>query len=535
MPLRIAFYSPADLNLLDGSSIWVQSIAEVLHSAPNVEITVPLKAPERRDVVTGMLRQLERVRLVDPVSAGRTDLWGLGSADVLDLIEKLDHEQPFDVILLRSYALCRLAAERPRLAGRLWSAYILEPERDLRSRQHLDTLARITDASARVLVQSEEMRALLESVVPSVGDKAILLPPAIPSDAPRPDSGRIVPRLLYTGKFSPLYPVPLMIEIFRDLRATHPDLEFHVAGDKFHRTPEATEWVLGLERALSDTPGLVWHGGISRAAVERVLASGGIGLNLWDQRHDLPMNNLVLSTKTLDYCAVGLPIILNRTASHEAMLGRDYPLFVTSLDETRGLLERLLTDADLYRRAAERTWSASRAFTYPEVFARLAPYLPRTAGSSARDEDVASHDRPKLEGASLNLGVVATTGVTDAALGVLQLLRQRDDRYRLIVLGEPDSATRERLESDERLASSVSIETDPPGGMASWLRKVGFLVADADGPSVIHARASGSIPIVVGSGDSGSAASAADAIAAVIAEGTWSERSEQARREARAG
>ena len=144
--------------------------------------------------------------------------------------------------------------------------------------------------------------------------------------------------MLYAGKFHPFYPVDWMIRIFRELRADLRDLEFHVAGDKFYRPKGDVTYASALEQALLSTPGLTWHGGIGRDDVEALLAAGGVAMNLWDYHHGPAMNDLVISTKLLDSCVVGLPIILNRTAAQEGVLGVDYPLFVEQVEEAGPLL-----------------------------------------------------------------------------------------------------------------------------------------------------------------------------------------------------
>ncbi len=122
-------------------------------------------------------------------------------------------------------------------------------------------------------------------------------------------------------------------------------------------------------------PGVVRHGGLSRAAVAGLLAKGGVALSVWDYRYGSHWNDLVVSTKLLDYCAAGLPVILNRTQAQEAILGADYPLFVHTAAEAEALIDRVLRDDDLYRAAGERCWTSSRRFTYAAVHERLAPEL----------------------------------------------------------------------------------------------------------------------------------------------------------------
>jgi hypothetical protein len=534
--IRVALYSPADLNVIDGSAIWVQAIAETLHVDPDVELTLPLKAPERRDVITRLLRQLDRVELVPAPARGAGAVEGLTNEAALDVLEGLDRQRDFDVILLRSFVLCRLAAERPRLRGRLWSAYVLEPEREIRSATYRADLAAIADASAHVLVQSEEMRALYEQLVPAAAERLALLPPAIP-DAPAVRApARIVPRLIYTGKFHPFYPVRELIGSFGRLRGERPELSFHVAGDKIHRPPDDPTYAPSLERALMGTPGLVWHGGIGRDEVEALLAEGGIALSVWARSHGLWMNDLVISTKLLDYCSVGLPVILNRTFAQESLMGADYPLFIDSVAEVEPLVVRLLGDEALYRAAAERCWEASRRFTYSAVQARLAPYLAAAHDQAAMPAvEAANADRPKLPGTTFTVGVVVDPSVSgsdlDGPLELIERLRTFDDRFRLLVrAGDADGRLHDAVPVS--LHEAVTVETAREA-FSSWLRRVGFVIlsggrkAPTRGPRRSDPLelivASGSRPIILGGGPgadgwpTGSVESVAGQVAALVA------------------
>ncbi|HUQ79166.1 MAG TPA: hypothetical protein VM427_09910 [Patescibacteria group bacterium] len=522
---RIAFYTPANLNVIDGSAIWVQSVCATLLVDGEVEVTLPMKVPERRDVVTSPLRGLGRVHLVPPPE-GTHPTRGLTNDEVLDLLERLDHEQPFDVILLRSFELCLAAVDRPSLRSRIWSCYVLEPERNTANPDHLADLARIVAGSAFVVCQSEEMRALLESLVPTAFGRTILLPPAIPEapEVARPDSTVIARRMLYAGKFHPFYPVGDMVRMLTALRVTMPDLEFHVAGDKIRRMPDDPTYAPTLERALSTTAGVVWHGGLSRQAVERLLAEGGVALSLWDYRYGSEINDLVISTKLLDYCSVGLPVILNRTVAQEAMLGPDYPLFVEEPADTVGLLRRVLADPWLYAAAGRWTLEATRRFTYPAVHARLRPYLLGQVGPSRPDP--AQDDRPKLPGAAYNVGWIGQPTDHEGlrlAVALVDELVAADERFRLIVTwGWPASTGRPPAGSlagpgEHTPASAVPVQAVEPlfgrdGGpppdwvtidgqvgldRSSWLRKVRYLVAPGSAPDGLAAAAARSATILI--------------------------------------
>lgn len=372
----VLLYSPANLNQVDGSTIWVDSTVRTLLVDPRVVVTLPLRAPQRRDVITGALRRLGRVRVVDihPRIAPRA--LGLTTTQALDLIERLDRGGAFDAIILRSFQLCLRATERPSLRGRMWACYILEPERDPDDPTYRREMGLIASASRHVVVQSEGMGRLLQSVVPEARGRTIVLPPGIPeSAAPRADPDRLVRRLIYTGKFHPFYPVERMIEFVAELRRELPDLEFHVAGDKFMDVEDDPGYPARMRRLLETTPGLVWHGSMPREAVVRLVAQGGVAINVWDYRHGPQMNELVVSTKLLDYASVGVPVVLTRTPTQVELYGEDYPLFVDAVDEALPLLRRVLKEPDLYRLAAQRSYEAGRAYTYPRIHALIAPYL----------------------------------------------------------------------------------------------------------------------------------------------------------------
>jgi hypothetical protein len=68
-PIRVAVYGDMNLNIIDGSAIWLTSLVEVLLQGPRVQVTLLLKAPEQRDVLTRPLHDLPRLTLVPTPSS----------------------------------------------------------------------------------------------------------------------------------------------------------------------------------------------------------------------------------------------------------------------------------------------------------------------------------------------------------------------------------------------------------------------------------------------------------------------------------
>jgi glycosyltransferase involved in cell wall biosynthesis len=368
--MRIALYGDVNLNLIDGSAIWLAALAETLALDPATAVTVVLKAPIERGLVVAPLRERPNVTLVaHPTRTSR-----LTPAQALDLLVELDHAEPFDVVLLRGYQVSREAAERGAFAGRLWTYLTDIPQqRHLASQEDLARLGAIAVASERVLCQTDELRAYLEGLVPEAAWRTTLLTPMVPEafllpPRPRPPA----PRLFYAGKFAPLWGFLETVAAFRRLRDEHPDVELHVAGDKVHDPPDEPGFAPAVRDALTTTPGLVWHGAVSRREVADLLASCDVALSA---RHPAMDASLELSTKVLEYGAANVPVVLNRNPLHERLFGGDYPLFIDQLDDLAGVLGAVLRDPHAWEAARRTAHRVAEDFTFPRVRERLAPAL----------------------------------------------------------------------------------------------------------------------------------------------------------------
>jgi glycosyltransferase involved in cell wall biosynthesis len=370
-PVRIALYGEVDMNLIDGSSVWLQSVAQVLTRIPGTEVTVLLRRPEERDILTAPLRDNERIDLIEPTGFGPQTR--LTANDAIDALERLDGERRFDLVLLRGRDVSEAACIRIAFAGRLWAYHL--PTHDRGPGADVDHLRRLATGAERIVCQTEAIRALVEAAIPDHADKLILLPPMIPAPAgsalPAARNGSL--RLFYAGKIAPEYYFLEMTQILRRLRRSHPEAELHVVGDKVHDPPDDPEFKAAAEAALAETENLVWHGGVSRARVQELLHDADVALSIRD-----PMMDNELATKVLEYGAAGCAVVLNRTPLYEEHLGADYPLFATDPGEAVRALSKLASDPDLRAAVAERCERAARRFTFEKVAAFLEPHLRAT-------------------------------------------------------------------------------------------------------------------------------------------------------------
>jgi glycosyltransferase involved in cell wall biosynthesis len=364
---RVAVYGEIDPNLVDGSSVWLQSVCQVLASLDGVAVTLLLRRPlepERRF----LLAELEADDRIEVVDAGRPRL--LAPVEALDRLEELDRQRGrFDLVLLRGQAVLAEAAGRAGFDGRLW------PYAMTGRGMAAETLRALARRSHRVLCQTEAVAEELREIVPEAGRSLLVLPPMIPAAGPPPErNGAARPlRLAYSGKLAPEYCWLETVEAFRRLRGAEPGAELHVLGDKIHRPPEQPDFHERATRALRETAGLRWHGAVPRGEVHGLLAGCDLALSIRDPGVEAARE---ISTKVLEYGAAGLPVVLNRAPAYERLLGADYPLFVDGPDEAGRLLAGPARDAELRAAAAAATHAASREFTFARVAARFADHLP---------------------------------------------------------------------------------------------------------------------------------------------------------------
>jgi glycosyltransferase involved in cell wall biosynthesis len=385
-------YGDVDLNLLDGSAIWLQSVSQALVAA-GCAVTLVLKAPVRTDRLVAPLRGLPEVTIrsphADAILPGLEEA-SLTVAQAVTVLAAIDSTSPHDLVVLRGRGLVSAAARDGAFDGRLWS-YLTDvpqavPAVTARDAQDLTVIAK---ASRYLLCQTEELRCFLEGSVAAACGKSVLFPPVLPALDIHRDERLVAPsgtplKLVYTGKFAPRWNTLEMTELPALLAARGVTAEVHMVGDKVHTDRSDPSYSKRMRGALGEVgapavPGVIWHGGQSRSEAMRLAAEGDIGLS-W--RHPELDASLELSTKVLEFGQLGLPVILNRTPMHEALLGADYPLFAASLDDVADVAAAAI-DPAVFALAAGRTSAAAASFALDQAAERLRGYLSQAVSVAA--------------------------------------------------------------------------------------------------------------------------------------------------------
>jgi glycosyltransferase involved in cell wall biosynthesis len=386
--MRIGVYGEVDLNLLDGSAVWLQSAVELFAATPGSSVMLLLRAPERRDLLTAPLRALPNVRIIDPGPefGARKALSADAAARAL---AELHARERFDIVVLRGANIEQEVCRSGRFTGCLWPYYVPGTDTDV-ERNRLADLARESD---RILCQTEAIRTRALELAPEAGGRLVLLPPMVPDSAFQLGAEAApATEIVYSGKLAPEYFFLEMVEIFGRVRERHPGARLHVLGDKIHNPKDNPSFRPAAERALEGTPNLIWHGAMSREDALARVSRCGLAFSV---RTPALSKSAELSTKVLEYGAARRPVLLNRTTAHEALLGSDYPLFADTVDQAVDAIQAAIEDPRLVEAAAERCFAASAEYAISHAAARLRRHVPpraEIAGITASRLAIAGHN-----------------------------------------------------------------------------------------------------------------------------------------------
>ncbi|MEU5876608.1 glycosyltransferase [Spirillospora sp. NPDC047279] len=400
---RALVYGDVDLNLIDGSAIWAQSMVRALRDA-GCEVTLVLKAPVRTGRLVDPLTGLAGVTVRRPHQEGLVEGdAGMTVRQAHQVLGDIDAEDRHDLVVVRGRRVAAALAGDAAFAGRMWTYLTDVPQ----SPAELDgpvlgEIKRIARASRVLLCQTEELRCFLEQAVQDACGKCVLFPPVVVVPEELADRGAETRttgtplRLVYTGKFALRWNTFEMTELPGLLAGQGVTAELHMVGDKIHNERSDPGFHDRMRGALASASGVVWHGGHAREKAMAIAAGADIGLS-W-RRPEMDAS-LELSTKVLEFGALGLPVVLNRTPMHEALLGADYPLFARTQDDVVEGLRRAAVDPAVYALAAERCRAAADGFSLARAAGRLRAHLdrvfPRSRAATAERPLrvlVASHD-----------------------------------------------------------------------------------------------------------------------------------------------
>ena len=332
----VLIYGDVSLNVIDGSAIWLVSISETLTNIFD-EVHVLLKDPRINDRFTRVLDSNSKIT----VHENSNDPSGepLTARKAAQRIAGLNVAINPNAIVIRGTDVCTFAVGNKNISKKLWS-YVTDlpfPPSKI-SQRNLDRLNKIATQSQKMFAQTESARSYLEGLCPVASGKTTLLTPMVPdhfyeySTSSKAVSASL--ELVYSGKFAKEWKTLEMLDIPSKLRERGINANLTMIGDKFQKDLSDKSWHKRMQEkleSLSSDPmsGIRWAGGLPRDEALRIVCQADIGLSWRSPQMDA---SLELSTKLLEYSAVGTAVLANRNGQHEDILGSNYPLLLDGLE-----------------------------------------------------------------------------------------------------------------------------------------------------------------------------------------------------------
>ncbi|WJV28849.1 hypothetical protein QTG56_17750 [Rossellomorea sp. AcN35-11] len=364
---KIAIYAEIDLNIIDGSSIWLVSLAEMLLQDNNNSVKVIVYKSIKNKQLINPLLKYKNFHMVDNHPTGK--LTQIGALQQIDL---LFSKEKFDLLIVRGFNFSKFLVSNSNdlIRNKVWF-YFTDFPTSQSNKDDIEQFKRILKFSNKILCQTNELLQYYKQKLNTNDNNFLLLPPLLPKIHTTSNTSILINnQIIYAGKLSPYWMMPNMIFAFNKIK--DPKLKFLIIGNKFHNHPYKENYKEMVKKAFSSNTNIKWIESASREEVFRNIKESYIGISWRDSSLD---HSMEISTKVLEYGLFHKPVILNRTKLHENLFGTDYPLYANSELEFIKKIKLAFDNKDIYNLVAERIHQVSLRHTFDSVYQKILPHI----------------------------------------------------------------------------------------------------------------------------------------------------------------
>jgi glycosyltransferase involved in cell wall biosynthesis len=339
---KAVIYGDVSPNVLDGSSIWLTSVTNIVSSTRSTVLL--LKDNVKSPKVVSNIERHDDLTIIEPRDIGfNAPLDQQAAAEALSLIHA--HCPQVTALITRGVDLGYEIQKRKEFTGifypYLTDFYEVTEQGFSLVETKVEKLKEIVLNARSVLFQTDEIHKKIEEIVGYKVDGA-KLPPSIPDNLVKisesdEENRTGVIHIGYAGKVQPRWGVEELIEEVERQVALGRNIKLHIATGKIYgRGKEGTAFVQRIRRLL-EKEFVQLYDSLSREAAISLMAQMDL---VWCYRdHQLENSTLELSTKLVETAALGKPCVVYGSEINKQFLGEDYPFFVNDPSEISQMIE----------------------------------------------------------------------------------------------------------------------------------------------------------------------------------------------------
>lgn len=323
-----------NLNIVDGSSIWLSSISNVFSVSSAVVILS--KDNVRRDLIVSNLRN-DNITIIQPSDLGCGNLV-FNHSDMVKALNFLDDALPnIQNLVVRGLELAIEVIKNNRYYGRfipyLTNVYTVDDVVKIRPIVQ-QNITNLNNQAKTWFIQTTEIKKFIETQCKVKLKKYVYFTPTLPDtdyDDQHPagfeDDAVII---TYAGKIQPDWGVLELLEVAQQLNNKGINLKIRIISSKISVSSnfsKQTNDFVGKINYLLQQPFVEYIKDVNRQTVMEMLKSSHF---IWAYRPAYFENStLELSTKLLEGVSLGIPTICYPNEVNKRALGDEYPYFMT--------------------------------------------------------------------------------------------------------------------------------------------------------------------------------------------------------------
>ncbi|MDC1419668.1 glycosyltransferase [Euryarchaeota archaeon] len=329
----VLIYSHSNINLIDGSTIWIQSIVTALANSGRKVVFLSKDNIRKFDIADALLEN-ENVIIIQPRDFAIYRELSLGEA--IKILEILDTSHGgFRAIICRGLELGIGISKTTTFWNRVFFYFtdfysINEEGKRVISSEFIKHKYDLLQYSEGFFFQTEQVkRELISLDIDS--SKLYHLPPMVPDEyviINKNKKNRNKELVIgYAGKFSTLWGIRDLIETCEELRHDGFDVKLEIVGNKFNRNTKLDPtFIEDIKNTFNTTEWIKWHKQKTRKETLDILSKVNL---IWCFRSKkLEDATLEISTKLIECCFLEIPFIAYSNDVNIELLGKDSPFLV---------------------------------------------------------------------------------------------------------------------------------------------------------------------------------------------------------------